>query len=66
MMKRRHFLLGQPISKAKWVRFDKKSVPTVLDLPVQGVRVELKIVRAGLEKRIKNESKDLEKRGWSR
>ena len=48
------------------MRFDKKSVPAVLELPVQGVRVELKIVRASLEKRIKNESKDLEKRGWSR
>ena len=48
------------------MRFDKKSVPAVLELPVQGVRVELKIVRAGLEKRIIYESKDLERRGWPR
>ena len=42
-------LLSESISERKWVRFNKESTPTMLDLPVQRVRVCLKIVSARLK-----------------
>ena len=42
-------LLSESITERKWVRFNKESTPTVLDLPVQRVRVCLKIVSTRLK-----------------